>query len=88
MSMIQEETLVIELTDWVKRTRESRQEHMLDFTPETDLIAAGILDSRGFIELMLEVEQRTGSRIDLNDVDPSEFTTIKGLSRCAVTQVQ
>lgn len=87
MKMLQEEALIKHMTEWVKRSKDSGHSTLSGFTEETDLIAAGILDSRGFIEMMLEVEQQTGNRIDLNDVDPGEFTTIKGLCRCAITQV-
>lgn len=84
MNLPIEEALVSHLMDWVRRTNELPQGIAVEFTSHTDLIAAGVLDSRGFIELMLEAEQQTGHHIDLNDVDPSEFTTIRGLCRCAM----
>ncbi|GMV51505.1 acyl carrier protein [Nitrospirales bacterium NOB] len=86
MRTAQEEALAKHLTEWVKQGRGTVGADLPEFSEDTDLIAAGILDSRGFIEMMLEVEQQTGNRIDLNDVDPSEFTTIRGLCRCAVSQ--
>lgn len=86
--MIEEKALIKHVTEWVKRSRNTGHGDSPDLTEDTDLIAAGILDSRSFIELMLEVEQQTGNRIDLNDVDPGEFTTINGLCRCAMAQVQ
>jgi acyl carrier protein len=88
MKMIEEEALIKHVTEWVKRSRDAGHGDLSDFTEGTDLIATGILDSRGFIEMMLEVEQQTGNRIDLSDVDPGEFTTIKGLCKCAMAQVQ
>jgi acyl carrier protein len=81
---INEEALIKHVTEWVKRSRYYRDGDLSDFTEGTDLLAQGILDSRGFIEMMLEIEQQTGNRIDLSDVDPTEFTTIKGLCRCAM----
>lgn len=87
MRTAQEAALAKHITEWVKRGRSTNGVDVPDFSEDTDLIAAGILDSRGFIEMMLEVEQQTGNRIDLNDIDPSEFTTIKGLCRCATSQV-
>lgn len=86
MRTAQEEALAKHLTEWVKKGRETAGADVPAFSEDTDLIATGILDSRGFIEMMIEVEQQTGNRIDLNDVDPSEFTTIKGLCRCAMSQ--
>jgi acyl carrier protein len=88
MKMIQEEALIKHMTEWVKQNRDAGHGDLSDVTEDTDLIAAGILDSRGFIEMMLEVERQAGNRIDLNDVDPDEFTTIKGLCRCAMAQAQ
>ena len=87
MKIIKEEELIKHVKEWVKRSGDARNGDLADFTEDTDLVAAGILDSRGFIEMMLEVEQQTGSRIDLNDVDPGEFTTIKGLCLIAMAQV-
>jgi acyl carrier protein len=84
---MQLDALIYHMMAWVKRIQDLTQRELPGFTEETDLIAAGILDSRSFIEMMMEVEQQTGNRIDLNDVDPSEFTTIKGLCQCAMAQV-
>ncbi len=86
MRTAQEEALAKHLIEWVKQGRGAVGAESSDVSEDTDLIATGILDSRGFIEMMLEVEQQTGNRIDLNDVDPGEFTTIKGLCRCAMSQ--
>jgi acyl carrier protein len=88
MKMVEEEALIKHMTEWVKRSRSDGHSDLSGLDDGTDLIASGILDSRGFIEMMLEVEQQTGNRIDLSDVDPAEFTTIKGLCRCAMTRVQ
>jgi acyl carrier protein len=53
-----------------------------EIADDRDLIADGLLDSVGFIELLLFVERETGYKVDLSDIDPSQFTTLRGL--CAV----
>jgi acyl carrier protein len=87
MKSMQLDALINHMTAWVKRTQDLTQRELPELTEDTDLIMAGILDSRSFIEMMMEVEQQTGNQIDLNDVDPGEFTTIKGLCQCALAQV-
>ena len=52
-----------------------------EITQDTDLIATGVLDSQGFIDLFLFLETRSGCKIDLTDVEPSEFSTVRGLCR-------
>jgi acyl carrier protein len=49
---------------------------------------SGLLDSIGFVELIVFMERKTGGNIDLTDVDPSEFTTVNGLSQIALRNVQ
>jgi len=50
-------------------------------TPETDLIATGILNSFGFLDLLLFLEGYMGCRIDLDKVEPSDIAIVKGLCR-------
>lgn len=48
-------------------------------TPATDLVAAGLLDSVRFLDLLLFLENETGKRFDFDAVD--DFTTVGGLWR-------
>jgi len=48
-------------------------------------MAGGLLDSFGFVDLVLFIEQRTGIKIDLADADPSEFTVVKGLCKIVLS---
>src|SRR5918999_205865 len=38
-------------------------------SPDTDLLDAGILDSLQFVELLVQLEQRFGLRIKVEDID-------------------
>jgi acyl carrier protein len=85
--MLREEELSGQIKEWITRTRngQSLTAVKVDVKEDMDLIASGILDSIGFIELLVYVESITGKKIDLSDLDPEEFTSIKGLSRSIVT---
>jgi len=47
-------------------------------------MASGLLDSFGFIDLLLFIESQSGTKIDLMDVDPSQFVVVKGLCNIAL----
>jgi len=81
MRSVQEEELIESIDRWIRRTRDAAHSGAIEMTEETDLIACGILDSVGFIELMLYLETITEEKIDLNDADPKDFTTMRGLCR-------
>jgi acyl carrier protein len=51
--------------------------------PNTDLLAAGILDSMGLIDLLNFMEMECGYRIDLLDADPAQLSTVMGLCELA-----
>jgi acyl carrier protein len=76
--------LVEAVIRWLCENAETNRTAKAGITPDTDLIASGVLTSRGFIELLLFIEDHTGCRIDLNDVEPSEFSVIGSLCRLAL----
>lgn len=47
---------------------------------DVSLIEHGILDSLGFVNLVLELEARTSASVSLADIDPFEHTSINGLT--------
>lgn len=49
-----------------------------------DLIKAGLLDSMSFIEFIAELENQYKIEIDFERYNPSEFTTLAGLSKVIV----
>jgi acyl carrier protein len=48
---------------------------------DTDLRAAGLIDSLGFVQLLSELEHRLGITVDLSDMDPAQLTNLGALSR-------
>ena len=84
--------LEIELDDliikWVRKNAQTNGNGRVELTRHTNLLESGLLDSIGFVELIVFMEGQTGCNIDLTDVDPGEFTTVEGLSRIALRNVQ
>ena len=73
---------------WVKQNVQANGNRHVELTGDTDLMESGLLDSVGFVELIVFIESQTGCNIDLIDVDPSEFTTVNGLCRIALRNYQ
>ena len=59
-----------------------------EVSPETDLLTAGILDSMGFVDLLMFLETEYGYRIDLTEADPARFSTVQGLCELALSPVE
>jgi acyl carrier protein len=49
-------------------------------TYETDLLATGLLDSLGFVNLLLELEQRFGVRVEMEAIEPDHFRSIERIA--------
>ena len=73
------------IIQWVKENKQSADFPDSQITEDTDLMAAGLLDSFGFVDLVLFLEEQCGTKINLVDVDPSEFTMVKGLCNIALS---
>jgi acyl carrier protein len=71
------------IIQWVKENKQSADFPDSQISVGTDLMAVGLLDSFGFVDLVLFLEEQCGTKINLVDVDPSEFTVVKGL--CNIT---
>lgn len=54
-------------------------EQIPQFTADHDLFENGDLDSFGFVELLSFLGDRTGTFLDLSDVDPAELSTVGSL---------
>ena len=59
---------------------------MADVSDDLDLRDRGIVDSLGFLNLMLELEDRLGGPLDLADVDPEHLTNVGFLARHIAAQ--
>jgi acyl carrier protein len=84
MSHVSEIALVEVVIHWLRENAETNGSIKAEITPDTDLIASGVLTSRGIIELLLFIEDGTGCRIDLTDVEPTEFSVVGSLCRLAL----
>ena len=84
--MLQEEHVSALIREWVAANHQKAKSTKIELAEDADLMATGLLDSMGFIELLAYVESITGVRIDFSNLDPEEFTSIKGLSRSAVSR--
>jgi len=69
------------VADVVKAMAAEGQVSMAGIDGETDLFAAGVIDSFGFFELIEELENRIGSRIEFDTLDDRDIGTINGLAR-------
>jgi D-alanine--poly(phosphoribitol) ligase subunit 2 len=49
-------------------------------SPETDLFETGVLDSLGFVELLLHLEQEFGVKMTLEQVDIDNFRTVERIA--------
>jgi len=49
--------------------------------PDTDLLESGLLDSFQFVELLLQLEQRFGLRIRIDDIELDDLRTLARLAR-------
>lgn len=54
---------------------------------DLDLLAAGIIDSLGILELVAALEERFGIAIDFDDLDPDDLTVIGPLCTFVAAKV-
>ena len=80
---LSESQLIDLVMDWVRLNQQSGN-RSVEITPETDLLGGGLLDSFGFVDLLVYVESLDGCKINLAEADPTEFTVVKGLCRIAL----
>src|SRR5581483_3167121 len=53
------------LIEWIKANKRTSTD--IEITPETELLGSGLLDSFGFLDLIVYIESNTGFQIDLAD---------------------
>jgi len=53
---------------------------------DTDLLATGLLDSLGFVDLLVELERRCGVRVAMESVEPEDFRSIARIAEFVATQ--
>jgi acyl carrier protein len=88
MDLMAESDLTDLVIEWVRNYSKNARSEERAITTETDLIGTGLLDSYGMIDLLLFVETHVGCKIDLTDVDPTEFSVVGGVCRIALRSQQ
>jgi acyl carrier protein len=49
--------------------------------PDTDLIETGLLDSMKLVELLVQIEQQFGLRIELEQIEIDDLRSVTGIAR-------
>ena len=57
------------------------------FTPQSDLVEAG-LDSLGVTQLLLTIEERTGTWVDESELTPENLESSEALARCVLAALE
>jgi len=64
----------------VRLLEEGTQDSDVELGDDTSLIRSGLLESLGLFRLALWIEKETGSKLDLESLDPAkEWDTIQGI---------
>jgi acyl carrier protein len=50
-------------------------------SPDTDLLESGILDSLQFVELLVQLEQRFGHRVEVDSLNIDDLRTLERIAR-------
>ena len=53
---------------------------------ETDLLAAGTLDSLTLVQLLLELEQRYGLKLAVDELEIDDFRSVQSIARLVASQ--
>jgi acyl carrier protein len=88
MKETSEQALVDQVIGWVKENRLANGANDLEISSDTNLLESGLLDSFAFVDLILFLENCTGEKLDLMEVNPEEFAVVRGLCRLALRTTQ
>ncbi len=53
----------------------------LDVEVDTDVIAAGLLDSLAFVQLLVSLEEEFGLEVNLAEMELEDFSTVSSIAR-------
>jgi acyl carrier protein len=88
VSTVSDQVLVDLVIGWVKQNTLANGSDNAEISENTNLMESGLLDSFSFVDLILFIENCTGAKIDLIDVEPEEFTIVRGLCQLAMRNGQ
>ena len=55
--------------------------------PSVNFVASGIIDSMAFVRLLMDTESEYGFQLDFSELDPSEFLSIDGFTKCVIDRL-
>ena len=55
-------------------------------SPDADLLTTGLLDSIGFVNLLVELERRLGVQVALESLEPENFSSLERIAEFVVAQ--
>jgi acyl carrier protein len=84
MTTMSEGELIGRIMNWVREYARTNGSAHRNISEDTDLIAAGLLDSLSVVDLFVFLECLIGCKIDLTDVDLSEICVPRRLSKVAL----
>lgn len=64
----------------------SAYHHVENLSIEVDLFETGTIDSLGFVELLLRLEQEFGVRVSVEELDLDHFRTIQRIAEFVIAQ--
>ena len=57
-------------------------------SPDTDLLETGVLDSLQLVELLLQLEQRFGFQLKIEDIDLDDLRTLARIARLVAARTE
>jgi acyl carrier protein len=59
-----------------------------EISGESNLLDLGVLDSLGFVQMLMSLEAEFDLELDLTEMDPEDFTSLQGLVATALKTSQ
>lgn len=75
------------LLDSIKNKISQNNSLSHDLSDDFNFLTSGIIDSFEFFEMVADFEDKFNIQMDFSDVDPREFTTIKGFVKLAASMI-
>jgi acyl carrier protein len=60
----------------IRKVVEKHLQRRLQLTDETALVSGGLIDSMSLIDVILDLEEATGVKITVSEVEPDDFDTV------------
>ena len=74
------------VVDYLTQIMPAKTSQITDLKNDDDLIGSGLVDSHIFVEMCLLIEEKTGTIIDLGELEPEQFSSVDGLFAIVCSQ--